>query len=372
MNWITVLQNLYRQFPEKKRSRSPFSRVEKFLQKKIGFSQAVFALRHEKVLKTTGGKSPFSAPDQKAVMAHLSRTLKPWIRGKKDGGRWLGFWPVVVRKDWVGCFALSRKPRHQGFSSEEKKLMELLADRTAFYLEEQRLWKYLKRADRQSSLSFMSAAMIHEIRAPLTALSSLVQMLPEKKDDELFMSAFQPLMLREINRLSGMTETFLGFTKFYPKGTGRIEFSQVVDQTVKLLGPLFEIKRVQLKVKNSRDLFFKGNEAQMESLILNLLQNALESVDSRGKVEISTALSSRPAHGPAPWIELKVKDNGTGISKENLKKIFNPYFSTKGGGTGLGLAICQRVVENHRGNIKASSSKRGTVFQIFLPAVRKP
>lgn len=370
MNWITVLRNLYRQFPENNRSRSPFSKVEKFLKKKIGFARAVFALRHGKVLITTGVKSPFSGPDQKAVISHLNRTLKPWIRGRKRDDQWLGFWPVVVGKDWVGCFAMGS--RHQGFSDEEKMLMELLADRTAFFLEEQRIWKCLERADRQSSMGFRSAAMIHEIRAPLTALSTLVQLLPEKKDDGRFMGSFQSLMLREINRLSGMTETFLDFTKFNSKGSGRIEFSQVVDQAVKLLSPLFEIKRVQLKVKNERDLFLKGDESQMESLILNLLQNALESVDSGGKVEISTALSSRPAHGLGPWITLRIKDNGKGISKDSLEKIFDPYFSTKGRGTGLGLAICQRVVENHRGSIKANSSIDGTVFQVFLPAARKP
>lgn len=370
MDWLAVLQNLYRQFPEKNGSPAPFSGVEKILREKMGFTGAVFAFRREKYVLTADGKSPFSALLQKAVIRHLSRTLKPWIGG--ESGRWLGFWPVVVGRDWVGCFALGRKLYPQDLSGEEKKLMELLADRAAFYLEQRRLWECLEMADRQASLSFRSAAMIHEIGSPLTALSALAQLLPEKKDDERFMRAFQPLLLREINRLSGMTETYLSFIKPNGKGAARIGFSRVVDQAVGLLGPLFEMKRVQLKVKNFPDLFLKGHESQMESLVLNLLQNALESVSSLGKVEVSTALISRSVLGLGPWIELKIKDNGKGISKENLKKIFNPYFSTRGGGTGLGLSICQTVVQNHRGNMKASSSKGATVFQVFLPAARKP
>jgi signal transduction histidine kinase len=213
--------------------------------------------------------------------------------------------------------------------------------------------------------------MVHEIRGPLTALSTLVQLLPKKKGDERFMMSFQQLMVREINRLADMTETFFSFTHPQQKKIALIEFSQVVNQAVELLGPLFEVKRVQLKKKNHLNLFFKCDEQQMESLVLNLLQNALESVNSRGKVEISTALLSRSAYGPGQWMELKVKDNGSGISKENLKRIFDPYFSTRSRGTGLGLAICQRVVENHRGNIKVSSLKQGTVFQIFLPIAQK-
>jgi signal transduction histidine kinase len=371
LNWIKLLQSLYRQFSSQNGSLAPFSKIEKIVKQKLGLTDMVFALRHGMGLKTIDGKSPFSVSVQKAVIVHLSRTLKPWIYSREDKSRWRGFWPIIVGKDWVGCFGVGSKLSHLDLNDEEKNFLELLADRSSLYLEGSRLWKCLERADRQSSLDFRSAAMIHEIRGPLTALSTLVQLLPEKKGDELFMSSFQPLILRQINRLADMTETFNGFTNSDLRVTDLVEFSQIVNQVVGLMSSLFEIKRVRLKVKNHSDLFLKGNKQQMESLVFNLLQNALESVGFRGKVEVSTALLSRSSYGPGPWMELKVKDNGVGISKENLKKIFNPYFSTKSRGTGLGLAICQRVVENHRGSIKASSSKRNTIFQIFLPLDRK-
>jgi signal transduction histidine kinase len=371
LNWITFLQHLYRQFPKKNGYLVHFSKIERILVKKLGVAEAVFVLRHEKGLKTIRGKSSLSAPVQKKILIHLNHSLKPWICNWKDDSQWLGFWPVIIGNDWVGCFGLRRKVHQQHLSDEGKKLMELLADRSALYFEERRLWKYLESVDKQSSLSFRTAAMVHEIRGPLTALSALVQLLPEKKGDERFMMSFQQLMLREINRLADMTETFFSFTHPQQKKMALIEFSRIVNQAVELLGPLFEVKRVQLKKKNHLNLFFKCDEQQMESLVLNLLQNALESVNSHGKVEISTALLSRSAYGPGQWMELKVKDNGSGISKENLKRIFDPYFSTRSRGTGLGLAICQRVVENHRGNIKVGSLKQGTVFQIFLPIAQK-
>ncbi|HXL72757.1 MAG TPA: histidine kinase dimerization/phospho-acceptor domain-containing protein, partial [bacterium] len=289
---MTVLRNLYRQFPEKNGSPASFSRIEKILQNQLGLTKVVFALRYDKALKTIDGKNPFSAPLQKKVFVHFNQTLKPWILQKNDDLGWLGFWPVTTSKHWVGCFAMGRK-RHPGeLSGEEKILIELLADRTAFYLDKGRLWEILEKADRQSSLGFMSAAMIHEMRCPLTVLSTLVQLMAEKKDTR-FISSIQPLMLQQINRLSGMTDHFLSFTHLEPKKTTRIEFSQVMNQVVRLLRPLFEVKRVQLKVKSSSGLFLKGNEPQLESLLLNLLQNALESSRPQGKIEISTALIFR-------------------------------------------------------------------------------
>jgi signal transduction histidine kinase len=371
LNWIKLLQNLYRQFPKKDGSSVFFSKIEKILQRELGVAKAVFVLRHEKGLKTIYGKSSLSAPVQKAILIHLNHSLKPWICNGKNDSQWLGFWPVVIGKDWVGCFGLGRKIHQKHLSGEEKRLMELLSERAALYFEERRLWKYLESADQQSSLSFRTAAMVHEIRGPLTALSTLVQLLPEKKGDERFMMSFQQLMVREINRLADMTETFFSFTRPPQKRIALIEFSGVVNQAVELLGPLFEVKKVRLQKKNHPNLFLRGDQQQMESLILNLLQNALESVSSKGKIEISTALLSHSAYGPGQWIELKVKDNGSGISKENFKKIFAPYFSTRSRGTGLGLTICQRVVENHQGNIKVNSSKQGTMFQIFLPIAQK-
>ncbi len=364
---MAILQNLYRQFSEKRQSSASFSGIEKILRKQMGLSRAVFAIRSGKTLKTTCGKSPFSPSVQKTVFAHLNH-FRPWICPKESRSGWSGFWPIVIGRDWVGCFALGRRYPSRDFSGEEKKLMELLVDRTAFYLERRQLKEQLEKADRQSSLGLRSDAIIHEIRSPLTALSTLVQLWPEKKNDDGFMRSFQPLMLREINRLTDMTKTFFSFTSRGPKEKTRIDFFRVVAESERLLAPLFEIKRIRLRVRNTPRLFLKGREQQLESLILNLSHNALESTVAGGSVEISTALLSRAAYGPGRWIELKVKDNGTGISKDRLKKVFDPYFSTKGRGTGLGLAICQRVMENHRGKITARSSKAGTVFQAFLPA----
>jgi two-component system, NtrC family, sensor histidine kinase HydH len=368
MNRIKILQNLYRLFPDKTRDDFSFSPMEKFLQQNLGLRKALFVFRHADVLKTPDGKKPFKPLVQKMVLKHFKQLSIPWICQREIYFPWLGFWPVVAGGKWVGCYALGRKLDKDGLSEEEAQLMGLLADRTGLYLEERRLWRLLERVDRESSLGFLSAAVIHEIRNPLTALSALAQLLPQKKTDKNFLESFERLMLRETGRLTNLTENFLGFLRPTGKDAVQIDFTGIVNQMTDLLKPLFVAKGIQLKVNNSAGLYLMGDTNQIKSLILNLSQNAFESAGLRGTVGISTTWMPHSVHGPGSWIEFKVKNSGPGISKENLENVFNPYFSTKERGSGLGLTICQKVVENHQGIIKTSSSNRSTVFHVFLPA----
>ncbi len=374
MSWVTILQNLYQQVPQKAEPLAAFSRVEKSLQKHLGFSSALLLLRHETGLPTVGGNRPLAPSEEREMTRRFHRALKPWkAQGAARKGAWERFWPVVVGKEWVACYAMGSKSSGLAITEDEEKVIELLADRTALFLEERRLWKHLENADRQASLGFMSAAMVHEIRNPLTALDTLVQLLPRKRKDEQFMDSFQTLMQKEIHRLTKLTETFLNFSKSTLENRGEVDLRRVIERVVQLLGPLFATKKVQLMVDTTLSPLLEGDEHQLESLVMNLLQNAFRSVGNGGMVEISTGFLKKAGSGPGSWIVLQVKDNGEGIPKENLGKIFNPFFTTRGEGTGLGLAICQKIVEHHRGRLEVKSvPKRETVFRVLFPTVPGP
>lgn len=371
MSSIEILQKLYQLFPRETGVPLDFLSIEKFLRQNIGVKKAFFLFRQKEGLKTQDGKAPLSPAFQKTLLDRLDRFPGPWIGRSEDRFQWLGFWPVAASDGWMGCYALGRQAGKAALSAEEGRLMELLADRTGLFLEERRLWQYLEQADRQSSLGFLSAAMIHEIRNPLAALSTLAQLLPQKKGDESFMESFEKLMLRETGRLTDLTENFLGFLKSTQEKAARLDLAEVVAQIMDLLKPLFAAKGIRLKVSNSNKgrLYLMGDERQIKSLILNLSKNALESAGSGGAVAVSMTWLPRASHGPGPWALLKVENSGAGIPREKIKDIFTPYFSLKEKGAGLGLAICQRVVENHGGIIQAESSRRNTVFKVFLPAL---
>ncbi len=184
--------------------------------------------------------------------------------------------------------------------------------------------KALARSDRQSAIGFMSLAMAHEIRNPLTAMGTLVQLLPRKKSDEKFMGEFQKVMNRGNQPPYPFNESVLDFSKDGGEKSELMDFQEVVDQVIKLLKPLFDMKKTRLIVRNPRTPYFTGNDHQIQSLIMNLLQNAFQSAGPGGMVQISTSLTGGKS-GPH-WIQLSVRDDGPGIPKENLKKIFNPYF----------------------------------------------
>ena len=337
----------------------------------MGVQKVAFAYRCEDGLRSHNQSGIFTPALQKKIQGHFNRSPRPWKCPAGEGFPWLGFWPVLVQGDWVGCYALGKKTGEKKLNPEEEKLMELLADRTGWYLEQRRLREALEVSERQSMLGFLSAAMVHEIRNPLAALSTLAQLLPEKKNDASFMESFERLMLRETGRLADLTDNFLSFLKPAKGKIVHVNFSGVLTQTIDLLKPLFAAKKVKLRIDNPPGLSLTADEDQIRILILNLMKNALESVSSGGVVEVSTVSRPISTRGFSSGIEFKIKNDGTGISPENLRKIFSPYFSLKEKGAGLGLAICQKIVENHQGTIKAGSSGHKTLFQVSLPAAPK-
>ena len=142
----------------------------------------------------------------------------------------------------------------------------------------------------------------------------------------------------------------------------------MTEECLYLLGHRFKAKQITI-VKNYNESIplINADQRQLEQVLINILNNAVDAVKSRGEI----AISINPANNNSiEGTEIKIKDNGIGIEKENIEKVFDPFFSTKlkSNGTGLGLSIAKAIVARHKGNISVSSSgNRGTAFIIFLP-----
>ena len=107
-------------------------------------------------------------------------------------------------------------------------------------------------------------------------------------------------------------------------------------------------------------VFIDAAKDELRGVLINLVKNAIEAVDEKGKVTLSNAVSSEVAI-------IQVSDDGKGIAQEHIDHIFVPNFSTKTSGTGLGLAIAKKVIESHYGSIHFESGTNGTTFTIQLP-----
>ena len=137
-----------------------------------------------------------------------------------------------------------------------------------------------------------------------------------------------------------------------------------------LFGPEFEKTSLRLKLESVPDVWVRADPHQMEQVLINLIQNAAESMKaSGGTITLRVRNGTSRLNGrTCPVVMLEVSDTGNGIPPEVRKRIFDPFFTTKEEGTGLGLAIASRIIEKHGGAIECHSEvNRGTTFVILLP-----
>jgi signal transduction histidine kinase len=248
---------------------------------------------------------------------------------------------------------VSRKPVEQASGLEQTAWTESPA-----VLDEN-----LERLDRLANLGTLSAGLAHEIKNALVPIKTFVQLLIEKNDDR----ELAVVVERELKRLDSMVSQMLRFAS--PRSTtfAPVQVHDVLEVSLLLLQHQITGKMISV----TRDFravpgVVRGDEAQLQQVIMNLLLNALEAMGISGSLTISTEIT--PDESGVHLLRINIRDSGAGISSENLARLFQPFFTTKKNGTGLGLAISQRVAREHHGKIEAHSEPgKGSTFTISLP-----
>jgi signal transduction histidine kinase len=171
-------------------------------------------------------------------------------------------------------------------------------------------------------------------------------------------------MIREVERLDRVIAGLLDFARPQEPHPEPASIREILDHSLELLQSDLEMKAI--KVQRSYDdggINLNIDRDQITQAFINVFKNSLESMGKGGKLRISLGQNIDKT-----MLEIKVSDTGRGISRENLSRIFDPFFSTKKKGTGLGLAITLKIIENHGGEISVDSSEgQGTTFRVFLP-----
>ena len=229
------------------------------------------------------------------------------------------------------------------------------------------LERQMRRSEKLAAIGELSAAIAHEIRNPLTAISGCVEMLnssPNAGDSD---KRLMGIVLRETDQLNKWISDFLNYSRPIPMQMRVFDIDQLVTDVVEVFRQDEKAlqKGVTLNLQRIGPLYVLGDAARIKQALYNLLTNAEQSMLTAG--EITIALSAMVASS-RPQVELSVIDQGAGISRDDLERIFQPFFTTKERGTGLGLAVIHRVVEDHDGRIQVDSEPgRGTTFRISLP-----
>jgi two-component system, NtrC family, sensor histidine kinase PilS len=226
---------------------------------------------------------------------------------------------------------------------------------------------------RLATLGEMAAGMAHEIRNPLASLSGSLQVL--SKDVRLEQEESRRLMeiaLKETDRLNDIITAFLMYARPAPLNKKRWDINRLATETLSLLRNSKEYRN-NISIESNLspgELWAMVDPDQIRQVFWNLSINACQAMPQGGELLVKTRLVTMNAsnrHPGTPWIEVTFSDSGHGIEKEDLSRIFYPFFTTKDRGSGLGLSIVHRVIETHRGRVHVESQPgRGTRMTLLL------
>lgn len=265
--------------------------------------------------------------------------------------------------------SLERKVRERTarLRESERRYRELFQETRRAYDELKSTQERLIRSERLAAVGELAAQIAHEIRNPLGAISNSVGVLRRDLDLRGDDRRLLEVVHEEAERLESIIADFLRFARPRPIHRTPQNLSEMIDDLLLLLGqklPLVGKKsEIRIEKRYGSDLPAANvDAAQTREALWNLLVNAVEAMSSGGILEVAIRADEAGA------VEVIVSDTGKGIREEDLKKIFEPFHTTKADGTGLGLAIVQRIIDAHGGEVFVSSDEgRGSSFRLKFP-----
>ena len=238
------------------------------------------------------------------------------------------------------------------------------------------LERRVRTAEKLAALHTLSAGVAHELRNPLSAMDLNLHLLEEELKKRGTLAEPEARYLRVVNaecrRLSGILDNFLKFARPGSAGLHEVDITALIDHIMALMRFEAEERGIRLeRVMDKQLLSVLGDETQISQVLVNIVVNAFHAMPNGGLCRISAVQQEEEGK---PWVEIKVKDNGVGITKEQLSHLFEPFYTTKPSGTGLGLAIAYRIMQDHGGMIQVSSVPgNGTAVVIqFRGVMREP
>jgi signal transduction histidine kinase len=285
--------------------------------------------------------------------------------------------PLIYMDRLIGFINLGHKFEEEMYYREDLDLLNTLANQLAIAIENANLYENLKksqnimrRADRLASLGTLISSLAHEIRNPLVSIKTFTQLLPERMEDEEFRNYFLKVASGEIDRLTTLINELLGFARPSEPNLQGEDVNAIIEKIEFLIVTEARKKNITISKEFMSNLPAVNVDAeQIKQVLLNILLNAVQAIPGDGKIWIETrVVQVVREENTERFVQIEVRDSGVGISKENLERVFDPFFSTRPDGSGLGLAISYQIVHEHGGFIDLESEVgKGTSFRVHLP-----
>jgi two-component system NtrC family sensor kinase len=305
------------------------------------------------------------------IMLPLNR-LRQWCRQTADGDFSIQYQPTADREFQELGRDVNRMA--EALDAFTQKMESMVASKS----------RDLVRSERLASVGYLAAGVAHEINNPLNIMSGYAELTikrlrrleqSEIQSDSISVTDQQviqhlSIIRGEAFRCKEITQKLLSLAKGNGDVREAVSVTDAVADVVTLVRGLKSIRNKQLliTIPSEEPLVVIANQTEIKQVLLNLVINAIEAVaDKTGRISIE-------GYRSGDWIEIKVTDNGRGMSAETRERVFEPFFTNKRGagepGTGLGLSITHAIVMNHGGELSASSDgpDRGSRFVIRLPA----
>jgi len=231
----------------------------------------------------------------------------------------------------------------------------------------------IERHEKMAHFGELAAGIAHEIRNPLTAIRARLFTL--QKTLVVGTAAHQDALVirNEIDRLNRIVTDFLQLARPAEPRLAPVTAEPLLRDVRELFAPQCERQSIELKVEPANGAQFVADSQQMKQVLINLIQNAADSIEIQGTITLRARQDTRRLEEQsADVVVLEVQDTGPGIPADVQKRLFDPFFSTKKGGTGLGLSIAAQIVNNHHGKLEFHTQPgQGTTFAIVLPAEQR-
>ena len=268
--------------------------------------------------------------------------------------------PIFLKRALTGIAVLVL-PKDYMFTDSLRELAVLALTQTAAIYQRQ---KAVLNATQLVTMGKLLGEIGHDLKKPLTNLKGAIQIYQGKIEHE-FASEFFPEAEKEVNRLSELVKEIAEFSKPNKYQKRKLQINELLEKSLNLISYNTKDKKITI-VRNylQNNPSVMANEHEMLQLFINILQNAVDSMNIGGTLTIDV---QKLAEDDQRWLRVRIEDNGIGIPEDEVARIFARYYTTKDGGTGLGLAIAERIILVHNGRISVMSKVgKGTTFMIDL------
>lgn len=286
-----------------------------------------------------------------------------------------------------GCFTWEREDHGTFYEihgqlinwDDDRKAIHILViditDRKIAQLERQEVEARLHRAQKMEAIGMMAGGVAHDLNNILAGIVTYPDMLLLDQPKDSPMHKPLNIIKQAGKRAAAIVDDLLTVARGIAQKKEAVDLNTIVEQY--LQSPEFvqlsaRFPAVSFSAETADNLgIFSGSSVHIAKVLMNLVTNAAEAIEGQGAVRISTANASLQPQATTPKVVLRVSDNGPGIKKEDLERIFEPFYSKKvmgRSGTGLGLAVVWNVVQEHGGSVEVASNSSGTTFEIQFPA----